>query len=274
MARIRQYYGAGGVPLVIGYDRHEPVTAWRTQRTRLRGWLDALPDDAWDGPTRCESWDTSALVRHLTSACQFLGYTLDEAAKGNPTTLLEGMDTRGTVEAAAATLGDRAPAEARAFLAETDAAADGALAGLGEDGLTVMAESPPGRVPVHLAVSHFLFDSWVHEYDLLVPRAEEPVVDPLETRVVAAYLVGLASVVADEPGPLDVRLADAGLRVGVEVDDGTTTVVFDDVPTGAWVVEGTVVEVVDRITGRGGDAVTGDDRGLAVLDGFAAVLAT
>jgi uncharacterized protein (TIGR03083 family) len=274
VARIRQYYGPGGVPLVMEYDPHDPVIAWRTQRARLRDWLDDLPDDAWGGPTRCESWDTAALVRHLTSASQFLGYTLGEAASGTSTCLLEGMDTRGTVEAAAAMLGDREPAVARAFLAETDAIATEALAVLGDDGLSAMAEAPPGRVPVHLAVSHFLFDSWVHEYDLLVPRGQDPVIDPLETMVVVGYLVGLASVAADEPTPLDVRLVDTDLRVGVDVVDGTTMVVFGDAPAGAWVLEGPVVEFVDRITGRGGSAMTGDDRGLAVLDGFAAVLAT
>jgi uncharacterized protein (TIGR03083 family) len=274
VAVIRQFYGAGGVPLVVDAGPADTVGAWRTQRTRLRSWLDDLPDDRWAGPTRCRGWDTGLLVRHLSSAAQFLGYTLAEASGGTATTLLQGMDTRSTVAAAAEVLGDREPGEARAFLAGVDDGVDRALDRLGPRGLGATAEGPPGHMPAHLVVSHFLFDSWVHEYDLLLPRGERPPVDPVEAEVVVRYLAGLAPVLTGASVPLDLRLSAPELRIAVACDGPAVTVHVGGAPGRGSVVEGTVLDVVDRMSGRPGGPVEGDDEGLAVLDALADVFAT
>jgi len=280
VASIRQFYGSPGVPLVVEADTDDAVRAWHTQRARLHAWLALLPDDAWTGPTRCAGWDVTLLVRHLGSATQFLGYTLAQASEGTATTLLQDMDTRTTVASAAELLGDRPPAEARAFLTAADARVDASLDRLGPRGLLATAEAPPGHLPVHLALTHFLFDSWVHEYDLLLPHGEQPVVDALESRVVVGYLCGLASTTWDGPSgpgtpvPLAMRLTDPDLRIGVEVRDGVTVVTPGSAAAGAAVIEGRVADVVDRLTGRAGGPVVGDVDGLAVIDRFALVLST
>jgi len=274
VATLRQYYGDPGVPLVINGDPHDAVTAWNSQRARMHDWLDALPDGQWNGPTRCEGWDTALLVRHLSSATQFLAYTLAEASGGTTTMLLQGMDTRTSVASAAEMLGDRSPVEARAFLAAMDAKVEASLTELGEDGLATMAEAPPGHMAVDLIMRHFLFDSWVHEYDLMVLRGEQPVVDPLEAAAVVAYLIGFASVETDRPLPLDLRIGDPDLRIGVDLVDGTVTITEGQVPNGAAVIEGHAVDVVDRMCGRACGTVDGDDAGLRILDEFALVLAT
>jgi uncharacterized protein (TIGR03083 family) len=266
--------------LSVGGDPGDAVTAWHGQRSRLRGWLDALPDDDWDGPTRCAGWDTTLLVRHLASATQFLAYTLREASQGTATTLLEGMDTRTTVASAAELLGQLTPAGARSLLAEQDLAVDEALEALGAphgSGLLATAECPAGHVPAHVAVRHFLFDSWVHEYDLLVPCGAQPVVDPLEAQVVVGYLIGLAEIATGagaEPIALDLRITDPGMRIGVHGADGVVVVTPGRAPVGAAVLEGRAPDVVDRMTGRRGGPVSGDDAALAVLDRFALVLST
>jgi hypothetical protein len=274
MARIRQYYDPPGVPLVVEGDPADAVTAWRSQRVRVRGWLDGLDDGGWSAPTRCESWDTTGLVRHMASASQFLSYTLREASTGNATTLLTDMDTRTTVADAASLLGDLSPADARALLAQVDAAVDDALDTLGGPGLLATAEAPPGHLAAHLSLNHFLFDSWVHEYDLMLPRGEHPPVDTRETTLVVRYLAGLATILSGSALPLVYRLTDPDLLVGVTVEDGVTTVTTGSAPVGSAVVEGRVVDVVDRMTGRTGAPVGGDPRGLQVLDDFASVLAT
>ena len=274
MATLRQYYGGPVVPLLVEGDPRDATTAWHSQRSRLRGWLDGLPDDAWTGPTRCEGWDASLLVRHLVSATQFLGHTLAEAAGGTATTLLQGMDTRTTVAAAAEQLGTRRPAEARQMLAGADRNVDAALDRLGDTGLRGIAEGPPGHMAAHLVLRHFLFDSWVHEYDLRLPRGEHPGVDPLETQVVVGYLIGLASIGGATPVTLDLRITDPDLRIGVDVVDGTVTVRPGRVPAGAAVVEGRATDVVDRMTGRTGGVVVGDGTALGVLDRLALVFAT
>ena len=274
MSVYRQYYDGSGVPLRIDEDLAAPAEAWRSQRARMGQWLDALPEDAWSGPTRCEDWDVTLLVRHLASGCQFLGYTLHKAAAGTATTLLTGFDTHVTVNAAAAMLGDLTPAQAREAMTVADASVEREFSALGPDGWMAAAEAPPGRVPAYLAVSHFLFDSWVHEYDLMVPRGEQPVLLVDEVVPVAAYILGLASLSVDAVEPLDVRLTDLDLRIGVDAVDGGAVVTPGSAPSGASVIEGRSVDVIDLATGRESGPVTGDAVGLAVLASLAAFLAT
>ena len=274
MSVYRQYYDGSGVPLRIDEDLAAPAEAWRSQRARMGQWLDALPEDAWSGPTRCEDWDVTLLVRHLASGCQFLGYTLHKAAAGTATTLLTGFDTHVTVKRprpCSAT--SRRPRPARRWPRPTPPSS-GEFSALGPDGWMAAAEAPPGRVPAYLAVSHFLFDSWVHEYDLMVPRGEQPVLLVDEVVPVAAYILGLASLSVDVVEPLDVRLTDLDLRIGVDAVDGGAVVTPGSAPSGAAVIEGRSVDVIDLATGRESGPVAGDAAALAVLASLAAFLAT
>jgi uncharacterized protein (TIGR03083 family) len=273
MATIRQFYGEAGVPLHVEGDLDWPASAWRSQRTRVRAWLDSVPDLAWSGPTRCELWDMTLLVRHLASGSQFLGYTLHKAATGSPTSLLQGFDPHQTVQAAAAMLGDMTPGAARDSMKSMDASVDGELAIVRDAGWSAMAEAPPGQLPAHLAVSHFLFDSWVHEYDLMLPLGEKPTLDTQETEVVVRYLVGLATIATGADVPLDLRLTDPDLRIGLDVVDGVVMVTVGSAPSNAAAIEARAVDLVDRTTGRESGPVHGDYRALAVLDEFAALLA-
>jgi hypothetical protein len=122
-------------------------------------------------------------------------------------------------------------------------------------------------------VNHFLLDSWVHEYDMMLPRGDCPTADPVEVRAVVSYVIGLASLKAGSPTPLDLRLGHPDLRVGVEVGDGMVRVTAGSAPKPAAVIEGDVVDFVDRTTGRKGGPVRGDEAGLAVLDFFGGLLA-
>lgn len=272
MATIRQFYESAGVPLRIEGDLRAPAVAWRSQRSRLAAWLDALPDAEWSGETRCSDWDVTGLVRHLASGSQFLGYTLHEALKDHATTLLVQFDSHRTVQASAAQLGDLSPERARATLAEMDASVGVQCDRLDTARWVATAEAPAGWLPAHLVVNHFLFDSWVHEYDLMLPRGERPVVDLFEAEVVLRYVVGLASVLANAPTAMDVRVTDPDLRVSLEVVDGVTTVRPGPAPEGAPAITGRLIDVIDRATGRSSGPVEGDAAALAVLDTFGGLL--
>ena len=273
MARVRQFYGGDGAPLHIDGEPDAPSIAWRSHRTRLRAWLHALPDREWTGATRCDGWDVTALVRHLASGSQFLGYTLHRAASGVATSLLADFDSHKTVEAAAALLGDLAPGAARAMVDSMDGAVDKEFESMREIGWAATAEAPPGHVAAPLAVNHFLFDSWVHEYDLMVPRGEQPALETAEAATVAKYVLGLAALATSSDTSLDVRLHDPDLRIGVHVANGRIEVSDGPGPRDAAVIEGNVVDVVDHATGRTSGPVQGDGRAMAVLDGFAVLLA-
>ncbi len=258
--------------MVIDHDPAAPASAWTAQRARLRTWLDSLPADQWGGPTRCGLWDVSKLVRHLASGSQFLGYTLHKARGGVATTSLKDFDPHGMVQERAARLGEMTPEEVRDALASMDASVATEVVAVEKVGWSLMAEAPLGHLPAHLSINHFLFDSWVHEYDLLVPRGEHPVIERSEVEVVVTYLMALATVAIGSETPIDLRLAEPDLQIGVEVMDGEARVTVGSVPSKASVIEGQAVAVVDRTTGRKGGLVQGDERGLGVLDGFGALL--
>jgi hypothetical protein len=215
----------------------------------------------------------TALVRHLVSGSQFLGYTLHQANRGIATDLLRGFDTHLTVQADAERFGEMTPDTARDVLAVKDAsvAAEFVTAGLRDWSAT--AEAPPGHLPAHMAVNHFLFDSWVHAYDLMLPRGEIPAVDRAEAEAAVSYLIGLASLQAGSTTFLDLRLTSPDMRIGLSVADGVVHVTLGSAPTAAAVIESEVIDLVDRATGRQGGAVRGDRAALAVLDCFAAKLA-
>ena len=277
MATIPQYYDEGGAPLEIGIDPLSVGPTWFAHRDRLTGWLADLPDDAWGGPTRCDGWTVSELVRHLASVLQFEGFTLHQAAKGHATRLLEGMDTQETPGAAAALLGDLDPGALletmRGFDAQIDTTVDEWSAA--DWGRT--AEAPPGHLPAWMSLCHMLFDSWVHEYDLLLPRDETPAVVANEVEIVVAYVLGLAGVTGegfDRGGATaEVRVTDCDLRIGLDARGDRAIVRPGWAPDQAPVVEGTAGALLDVATGRDEPAaVSGDPAGVAVLVDLARLL--
>jgi hypothetical protein len=124
-----------------------------------------------------------------------------------------------------------------------------------------------------MAVNHFLSDSWVHEYDLMLPRGEIPAMDHMEAELAVSYLIGLAFLQAGSTTFLDLRLTNPELRIGVSVADGVVHVTVGSAPEGAAVIESQVIDLVDRATGRQGGPVRGDRAALAVLDCSARLLA-
>lgn len=272
MAQYPQFYGNGGVPFRIEADPSAPFLVWEQHRRRLRDWIEGLDEAAFGSPTRCENWLVRDLVQHLSSGASFLGYTLHESLKGTQTQFLVGLDTQTTVAAATATLDGMPLGELVDSLAKADASIAKQAARHADEGWTLQAEAPPGHMPAHLAISHFFWDSWVHEYDLLLPAGEQPVVDRAEVQVAASYLLALAAGNVGLDTRLTARLSDVDLTIGV-AGNGTTLTVTPDVEVDlAPVVEGRAQDIFDRATGRSAGAVEGDRAGLDVLDAMAAVL--
>lgn len=272
MGELRQFYGGTGVPLCVHREAGAPARAWRGHRLRLQDWLASVPDAEWSGPTRCSLWDMTALVRHLVSGSQFLGYTLHKANGGLSTALMRGFDTHRTVQADAERFGEMTPDIARDLLAAKDALVAAEIINAERSGWSATAEAPPGHLAAHMAVNHFLMDSWVHAYDLMLPRDESPVIDRSEAEVVVSYLIGLATVQTRSMNPLDLRLTSPDMRIGLDVAQEMVTVTIGSAPKAAAVIESNVVALVDRATGRRGGPVHGDPVALAVLDGFGELL--
>jgi uncharacterized protein (TIGR03083 family) len=273
VAAIPQFYDEGGVPLRVDGDPRTPALAWQSQRARLRGWLERLPADRWHGPTRCSDWDATQLVRHLASGSQFLGFTLHQAGKGTATTLMRGFDTQTTVKAAVSAMGELAMPEALAAMAAMDASVDRELAAMGAIGWAATAEAAPGHLPAALVVQHFLFDSWVHEHDLLLPSGAHPPHDRTETESVVRYVMGMSAVLTGAARSFQVRVSDLELVFAVVVEAGRVSVTDDLDRTDGVVVEGVSDDLVDRACGRPAGEVHGDRLLVADLDRTATLFA-
>ena len=235
----------------------EIAAAWSSQRGRLRDWFAALAEKAWSGPTRCAEWDVLGLTQHLVSGAQFLGYTLHHARKGEATRLLAEIDfdPQRTPRDAATMFRGLSPQELLEQMTAMDALIDHELDSLAENGTMPPAESPLGHVPAHVSLNHFLFDSWVHERDLMLPANEVQITEPNEAAMVASYAVAMAgvaqSVGADAQPPVTLRmdLSDLDRQLLIEVADGATAVSFA-APGELANVAAEAGDLVDFATGR------------------------
>ena len=276
MTKVQQFYGGTGAPFAVPGHPDEVAAAWISQRQRLRSWFAALGQDGWSGATRCTEWRVSDLARHLVSGSQFLGYSLHQSRKGEATRLLEGFDSQLTAVAAAAAFDGLSPHELLEQMTAMDAQVHHQLGFLAGDAAAAPAEAPPGQVPASVAVNHFLFDSWVHERDLLLPADELPVTEPSEAAMVASYVVAMAGLtrVVDGAPPLTLRLhlTDLDRDLLVEVADGRSTVTFA-APDEPADVHATAGDLVDFATGRKIDGeLHADPTAIAFLSRFATVM--
>jgi hypothetical protein len=93
-------------------------------------------------------------------------------------------------------LGPLSSAEVLDLLVASNAELVATVEALDEVGWSTVAESPLGEVPIRLLMSHALWDSWVHERDILIPLGIEPAVIADEVvaslRYVAALTQGFA----------------------------------------------------------------------------------
>jgi hypothetical protein len=128
------------------------------------------------------------------------------------------------------------------FVATTDALSDAARS-IGRDEWKAIGEAPPGHVTLHEVVLHALWDSWIHERDVVVPLGLEQPVEPDEVIACLRYAAALAPAFSASTG------STREGRLGVETTD----------PDSAFVVEaGSEVVVRDVQIPAGTPTITGD----------------
>ncbi len=235
---------------------------FRRHRQRFLESLGSLSEDEWAKTTRCDAWSTKDVCNHLVTADGFFTLTLQNRAAPEPTTFLRGFDPTTNPEAVIAPLRDQAPAAVLDALTASTAQLLETLSGIADDEWSLRSESPFGHVPVRVIAAHSLWDSWLHERDVLVPLGSLPTVDDEELVTAAAFTLffgGAQGGVLDDPspvgdgppGPVDGALSfddlpgrtlrlcvDRDVRVVVEGTDATAPAV------------GSAVTFVEAITGR------------------------
>jgi len=273
-------YGEPGVPLRIALSPSQVVPAVVGHRQRLLATLRSLDEAAWRGPTRCSGWDGRQLAAHMVDGTGFFATTLGAARDGVATRLLQGFDPVETPKQLVGARASKAPAEILAGLEAADAHLRSVIEDFGsdprgDDAWAAMAEVPPGHVRALVALQHFMFDSWLHERDLLLPLGHAPPVDDGELTVVLSYLCGLAALASLRdlaPFPsagefVCVETTDARLVLRVRL--GIPTVVDCDMGPGSTCIRVAGAELADAMSGRCelADVVDAPARTLAVLGG-------
>ena len=161
------------------------------QRRRLLDLLGSLTDEQWAAPSRCDGWAVCDVAAHLVTVDGFWQLSIEQGVAGTPTRFLTSFDPAATPPLLVAPMRELPPEE---ILARLAAATDGFLAtieALPPEAWEVVAEAPPGHLPVRLVTDHALWDCWVHERDIALPLGLDPAQEPDEIARCARYAAAL-----------------------------------------------------------------------------------
>jgi len=237
-----------GAPSAIG----EPLV--RHYR-RFVDTLSAFTDEQWAHPSRCAGWSNRDVIVHLESATSFWGFSVAMAQKGEPTRFLATFDPVASPADLVAASRDVGAAEVlERFAAAVDGLAD-RLGALDDEGWNLVAEAPPGHVTVSTMAHHALWDSWIHERDLLVPlglAAEAPEAD--EVLACLRYAAALSPAFAVNNGAVDrgaLIVTATGPDAGFTVEIGDSVFVRDGVDGDADLrLDGDAVVLLEALSQR------------------------
>ena len=219
--RLNPRYGTDPVITLDGRgaDVLEPLVR---QRRRLAAALGGFSDEQWAHPSRCEGWTNRDVIVHLESTNQFWSYSIASGLAGEPTRFLVGFDPVASPAELVAGAGDvDTGALLDRFVAST-AALTTLLASLDDDDWSKLAEAPPGHLTVSAVTHHALWDSWVHERDVLVPLGIEPDREDDEIAACLRWVAGIGpalSGIGDRHGVLTISATHPDLAVVVEIGD-------------------------------------------------------
>ena len=130
----------------------------------------------------------------------------------------------------------------------------GAIGTLDADSWSAVAEAPPGHLPVPAVVLHALWDSWVHERDIMVPLGLEPTPESDEVRDCLLYIAALGPTYLAVQGSTRTGsyAVEAGEVPPFVVDIGPEVAVRSGpVPPGATALVGTAVDLIEALSFRG-----------------------
>jgi uncharacterized protein (TIGR03083 family) len=236
------------------------------QRRRLVALLRDLPEADWHRPSRCAGWTVQDVVSHLTSTNGFWALSIRAGLAGEPTRYLAAFDPVASPAQLVDQAQGTAVADTLADLATSVAALEDAVGELGDAGWSMLAEAPPGHLPIRLLADHALWDCWVHERDIALPLGLDPVVDADEVLTCLRYGAGLGqafalSLGATGRGAMAIEVTDPDDRLVVVVDDDHVRVHAGPTPDVTPVVRCNAVTLVEHLSMR--------DVGVPAPDGVA-----
>ena len=166
------------------------------QRARLAEIAATFTDAEWSAPSRCAAWSVRDVIAHLAGINPLYVMSAVAGLAGAPTRLMPHFDPAVSPLRMVDDIGSLSSAEVLDLFISSNAELVALVETLDDVGWSCSAESPLGEVSVRLLMSHALWDSWVHERDILIPLGIEPAVIADEVvaslRYVSALTQGFA----------------------------------------------------------------------------------
>ncbi len=243
-------------PAVINVDAvvRSPAAALLRQRARLAASLGGLTAGEWDTPSRCGGWTVQDVAEHLAGVNRFWSLSIRAGLRGEPTRLLASFDpVRVPAAMVAAARGASAPATLDRFQATTAELA-AVVASLADADWDKPAEAPAGHVAIRAVALHALWESWVHERDILLPLSRPHAVEPDEVLLSLAWAAALgpglrAAAGSASAGSLGVIGHDPEIELTVQA--GQVVTVHPGVPDNAdATIEADAVQLVEALSLR------------------------
>lgn len=216
-------YGADPVITLDGSPAEIAGPAIR-QRRRLAAAVASFTDGQWAHASRCEGWSSRAVIAHLDSTNTFWAYSIAAGLRGEPTRFLATFDpVASPAQLVAATDGDSTSDVLDRFMASSESLVE-LLASLDDADWSVLAEAPPGHLSVSAVAHHALWDSWVHERDILLPMGVSPDEEADEIAASLRYVAALGPALALNRGTVDrgvltVDVTGPDVSIVVEIDE-------------------------------------------------------
>jgi uncharacterized protein (TIGR03083 family) len=235
-----------------------PPPAIRTpllrQRRRFARQLSTFTPEQWGAASRCVGWRVQDVVAHLTSTDQFWHFAVSSGLAGTPTRMLESFDPKAVPAALVDAVRDAPAADALAAYVEANDALCALFESLDDAGWDAIGEAPPGHLSISALAHHALWDSWVHERDVLQPLGIAQDEAPDEVLACLRYAAALSPAFALQAdgaraGALALVVEQPSAHVLVTVGDDVL-VTDDGPPSGALVLRGDAVELLEALSVR------------------------
>jgi uncharacterized protein (TIGR03083 family) len=251
--QLKPRYGTDPVLTLDGSPAEILAPAVR-QRRRLASTLASFGDAQWANPSRCEGWSSRDVIVHLTSTNTFWTFAIGAGLRGEPTQFLATFDpvlspaqlvTSSTLTSSREVLDE--------FVASTEALAT-LLESIDASGWTALAEAPPGHISVSAVAHHALWDSWVHERDILVPLGIVPAAEADEVAACLRYVAALGPAFSINNGQHRVGALAVDVetpRISFTVQVGERAAVHSGASAGAdLTLTGDAVELLEALSVR------------------------
>jgi uncharacterized protein (TIGR03083 family) len=222
------------------------------QSRRFVAALASLNDEQWEHPSRCEGWSSRDVTLHLATAVAFWEMSIRAGLAGQPTEIMAAFDPVATPQQMVAD-SPLSPDEVVELLAASTESLAACLDELTPTDWTLLAEAPPGHVTMSAVLHHALWDSWIHERDVLLPLGMSPVEEPDEVLAALRYVAGLTSALVltgggTRSGAFDVSATDPDASIHVEI--GRDVSVTGDAIGADFVLTGRSVDLLEALSIR------------------------